>query len=288
MAVAISNVQGWRFKKALFLVGRGDTGKSKFFDLIRGLVGKSNAEQAGLSQLESQFGKTALLEKRFVFDPDIGFTTVKELKTFKNATGGDTIQIERKCKDPFSYKFRGLLAYGCNKLPQFGGDRGQWVYDRIIPFECKNVIPKQSQNKKLYEDMFSEREAIVKLLIPYLLKTITNGYEFDIPACCDTLKEQYKTDNEPIRQFFDECCKFREGDYKAVKTKDYSRRDIFYAYKEWYCATVRGGYYTGVSEKRFMNEILEVICEMTSKTEEEATFDTSKGRYYINVSSMKK
>ncbi|MDD6490198.1 MAG: phage/plasmid primase, P4 family [Clostridia bacterium] len=283
MAVAISNIQGWRFKKALFLVGRGDTGKSKIFDLISGLIGGNNTAEASLSQLEEKFGKTALYEKRFVFDSDMSFFTINELKTFKNATGGDDIQIERKGKDPFNYKFRGLLAYGCNKLPQFGGDRGQWVYDRIIPFECKNVIPKDKQNKRLYEDMFAEREAIVKLLIPYLLKAVNNGYEFDIPDCCLALKEQYRVDNEPIRQFFEECCCMRGGDNpREIKDdkKDYTRREVFYAYKAWYCDNVRGGYYNGVSEKKFMNEMLEILSE-GGFTKEEATFNTTTGRYYI-------
>ena len=42
MGVCISNIKGWRMKKALFLVGDGDTGKSQLKSLVERLLGKGN------------------------------------------------------------------------------------------------------------------------------------------------------------------------------------------------------------------------------------------------------
>ena len=42
MGVCISNIKGWRMKKALFLVGAGDTGKSQLKSLVERLLGKGN------------------------------------------------------------------------------------------------------------------------------------------------------------------------------------------------------------------------------------------------------
>ena len=39
IGVCISNVKGWRMKKALFLVGQGDTGKSQLKSLVERLLG---------------------------------------------------------------------------------------------------------------------------------------------------------------------------------------------------------------------------------------------------------
>ena len=42
ICVCISNVKGWRMKKALFLVGAGDTDKSQLKSLVERLLGKEN------------------------------------------------------------------------------------------------------------------------------------------------------------------------------------------------------------------------------------------------------
>ena len=42
IGACISNVKGWRMKKALFLVGAGDTGKSQLKSLVERLLGKEN------------------------------------------------------------------------------------------------------------------------------------------------------------------------------------------------------------------------------------------------------
>lgn len=279
MGVAISNVFGHRYKSSLFLVGKGDTGKSQLFLLIQKLLGEDNCAKSSLEQLESRFGKVSMFGKRFVDDPDISFATIKELATFKQATGGDRQQVEQKGKDPFDFVFKGLLAFGCNRLPQFCGDRGEWVYNRIIPVECKNVIPKNRQNKHIVDDMYKEREEIVSLLVPFLMQTVNNNYSFDIPDCCITLKNQYKEDNDPIRQFFAECCKFRDGKYKVIKDKDYSRRDIYATYKYWYKENI-STYYNSVSEKKFKDGIVDLLSECDI-AEKDAVFDTRDGRYYI-------
>ena len=42
IGVCISNVKGWRMKKAFFLVGQGDTGKSQLKSLVERLLGRGN------------------------------------------------------------------------------------------------------------------------------------------------------------------------------------------------------------------------------------------------------
>lgn len=278
MGVALSNVFGHRYKSSLFLVGKGDTGKSQLFLLIQRLLGEQNCAKSSLEQLESRFGKVSLFGKRFVNDPDISFATIKELATFKQATGGDRQQVEKKGKDPFDFVFKGIMAFGCNRLPQFGGDRGEWVYNRIIPVECRNVIPKHRQNKHIVDDMYSEREEIIRLLVPFLMQTVSNNYSFDIPECCAALKEQYKEDNDPVRQFFAECCQFRSGKFKVIRDSDYSRRDIYSTYKYWYRENVKE-YSSCVSERKFRDSIVDILAEGGIE-EKDAVFGYNGGRYY--------
>lgn len=67
---------------------------------------------------------------------------------------------EFKGQQGFEYTYGGLLWFCMNRLPKFGGDDGQWVYDRIMVVECPNVIPKDMQDKTLLDKMYAEREGI--------------------------------------------------------------------------------------------------------------------------------
>lgn len=278
IAVAISNIFGYRFKSALFLVGESDTGKSQLLTLIQKLVGNNNCSQITLDGIEKPHGEVAVYGKRFAYDPDMGYASVDELEKFKVLTGGDTMLFDPKFKTPFNAKYLGLLAFGCNRLPQFGGDKGKAVYRRIIPYECTNVIPENMQNKHLVNDMYKEREEIVKLLIPHLLRTVENNYKFDIPDCCIALREQYKTDNDPIRQFVTECCQWRVGEYKKPTASDYTRRQIYQTYAYWYSENY-SRYKSGGSERTFKDRMLEILGE-ADITGRDAMFETGKGRYY--------
>jgi phage/plasmid-associated DNA primase len=79
IGVCISNVKGWRMKKALFLVGDGDTGKSQLKSLVEGLLGKGNFIGIDLKEIESRFGTGAIYNTRLAGSSDMSFLT-KALK----------------------------------------------------------------------------------------------------------------------------------------------------------------------------------------------------------------
>ena len=142
IGVCISNVKGWRMKKALFLVGQGDTGKSQLKSLVERLLGRGNFIGIDLKEIESRFGTGAVYGTRLAGSSDMSFLSVDELKTFKKMTGGDSLFAEFKGQQAFEFTFNGLLWFCMNRLPKFGGDDGKWVYDRIMVVDCPNVIPK--------------------------------------------------------------------------------------------------------------------------------------------------
>ena len=56
------------------------------------------------------------------------------------------------------------------------GDKGEWVYDRIIVIECNNVIPVNKRDKDLVSHLLEEKEYIVSLAIKGLKQVIANDY----------------------------------------------------------------------------------------------------------------
>lgn len=203
--VAFSNVKGWRAKKSLFLVGPGNTGKSQEKALTERMLGKGNYIGIDLKDIEARFGTGAIYGTRLAGSSDMSFMTVDELKTFKKITGGDSLFAEFKGQQAFEYTYGGLLWFCMNKLPKFGGDDGQWVYDRIMVVHCPNVIPADKQDKQLLDKMYAERDGIFYQSVKALQRVMRNGYRFTEPESVTQARAAYRSENSSVIGFFDEC-----------------------------------------------------------------------------------
>ncbi|MDE5862526.1 MAG: hypothetical protein K2H28_10090, partial [Ruminococcus sp.] len=198
----ICNIQGWRFKKALFLLGKGDTGKSTLINLIAMLLGSKNVAERDLKSLNERFGKTAAYNKRLIYSNDLSFMKLEENAVFKNLTGGDSISIEFKNREPFDFKFKGFLLYGMNDLPHFGGDKGDHVYDRIIIVKCKNRIEKDKLDPNLLQKLYDERDGIIFKAVMALREAVRRNYQFSITQDCIENLTEYKRENSYPVEFW--------------------------------------------------------------------------------------
>ena len=255
MGACISNVQGWRMKKTLFLVGSGNTGKSQLKSLTERLLGKTNFAGIDLSEIEARFGTSTIYGKRLVGSSDMSFMNIREIKSLKRITGGDSIHAEFKGQPSFAYTFQGLTWFCMNKLPRFSGDTGQWVYDRIMVVECQNVIPPDKQDKQLLDKMYAEREGIVQKAIHAFLRVIANGYRFSEPESVRIARNKYQAENSTVITFFEECmCPWPNG---IVDIKGCTTGKIHDAYREW-CKRNNNGH--AKSGKEFRDELAAYLC----------------------------
>lgn len=258
MGVTISNIHGYRMKKSLFLVGKGDSGKSQIKALLSDLLGNENTSAIDMSNLERRFGTSAIYNKRLIGSNDMGFMTIKELKTYKLITGGDDIDFEYKNEGTFTDRYYGIVWNCANEMPKFGGDRGDWTYDRMIIVNCNNVIPKAKQDKKLKDKMFAEREYIVWQVMQNLKEVIDNGYNFDIPESCRLAVEEYKIANDSILSFMNECTVKIEDDKLINSSVNVAK--MYDIYCKW-CNSNNGGYtetkmkFKKILEQKGLNEI---------------------------------
>lgn len=268
----ISNIKGYRTKKSLFLYGKGGTGKSQFKKLIERIIGAENCCAADLVELEERFGMASLYGKRLAGSNDMSGRAISELKRFKSLTGGDSVEIERKGKDKFSATFNGFFWFCTNTLPAFGGDRGQWVYDRIIPVLCDNPISEDQKDPFICDKMYAEREGIVHLAVTAFKSVYDNGLHFDIPSSSAKLLEQYKRDNSSVLTFFDECCIMRDEKAQIYKYDNCIESAIYRSYQNW-CS--ESGY-KAVSKKNFESEIADALDKGKDNIKRRPNF----GRYY--------
>lgn len=273
IGACVSNVNGSRFKKGLFIIGEGNTGKTQYVKLLEMILGQKNcANGIPLDVLESdRFATSQLYGKRLSGDADLSFLTVKELNTFKKITGGDMIYAQKKGKPQFSFVYKGLLMYSMNKLPNFGGDRGDWVYDRILIAPFCQVIPPEKRDPHIADKMYAEREAIINFCMQCFIRAVKRGYKFTEPQVSTVLKNQYKIQNSPVKRFFVECCDLRPKD----KTPDDKFTAAFmYTYFKSWCRDNNNGYI--VRKCEFKDE----LCDLLKKSADELTIKTYKTNYY--------
>ena len=253
IGVAISNVKGFRMKKSLFMVGPGDTGKSQLKSVCEKLVGPENFSSCDFNDLEERFGTSDLYGKRLAGSADASHMSVKELKTFKKLTGGDSIHAEFKGQKAFDFTFNGLLWLCMNSLPKFGGDNGPWVYERIMVVTCDNVIPKEKQDKCLLDKMFAEREGIIQKAVAALQQVIKNEYRYDEPECVAQERENYRLENSTVSMFFEDCmCKRPNGQI----TDNCTTSRVYKVYQSW-CRNNNHGYFE--TARDFRNGISKLI-----------------------------
>jgi P4 family phage/plasmid primase-like protien len=211
MGICISNVWGTHFKKGLFFTGPGDTGKSQIKLLLEMLLGERNHFAIDLSGLEARFGTSYVYGKRMVGSADMGFMSLKELRTFKQLTGGDSIMGERKTQQGFTFRYRGCLIFATNKMPVFSGDDGSWVYDRFCIVKCNNVIPVEERDPKLLEKMFSEASGIIYKAVMQLKEVVNNGYKLTEPQAIIEARSEYSRTNNIVTAFAEECLEDFKG-----------------------------------------------------------------------------
>lgn len=245
IGMCISNIKGWRTKKSLFLVGPGDSGKSILKTLVERILGHDNCQAIDLQEIEARFGTGMLYGIRLAGSSDMSYLTVSELKTFKKLTGGDAIFAEFKGQQGFQFTYEGLLWFCMNRLPKFGGDDGQWVYDRIMVVRCDNVIPKEQQDKLLLDKLYEERAGIIYKAVQALQSVIRNGYRFTEPACVAGEREEYLKENNTVIGFFEECMCERD----LSRDPDFTVSEIHRIYLE-YCRRNNYKYPKGMKEFR--------------------------------------
>lgn len=205
IGICVSNVWGTHFKKGLFFAGPGDTGKSQIKLLLEMLLGERNHFAIDLSGLEARFGTSYVYGKRMVGSADMGFMSLKELRTFKQLTGGDSIMGEKKTQQGFTFRYRGCLIFATNRMPAFSGDDGSWVYDRFCIVKCNNVIPEEERDPKLLEKMFAEASGIIYKAVMELKKVIDKGYKLTEPQAIIDARNEYSRANNIVTAFANEC-----------------------------------------------------------------------------------
>jgi P4 family phage/plasmid primase-like protien len=148
------------YKKAVLLTdaeGReGDTGKSTYIRYLQRILERDNYTSVTLQALtnpEQRFQAALIYGKLANFYADLPEKAVKDVGAFKVITGEDTITIERKYRDPFTWRPYTKHIFSANIPPPVSqADNAWWRRWLVIEFygdfkEVKKEFEKTLENE---------------------------------------------------------------------------------------------------------------------------------------------
>ena len=191
--------------KAFILTGGGSNGKSTFLDMVKNMLGSENYSSLSLSELGEKFKTAELFNKLANIGDDISKKYIEDDSIFKKLVTGETVNVERKGKDPFEFNNYAKLVFSANKLPRIN-DTSDGLMRRIVIIPFNAVF----SDKDADYDPFIKDKLLTKDATEYLLKLGIEGLQrvlkdkFTVPKATVSEKSEYEMVNNPILAFIEE------------------------------------------------------------------------------------
>lgn len=235
-------------KSAWFYSETGNNGKGTLCELMRQLCGAGAYASIPLSE----FGKDFVLEPLtrataiIVDENDVG-TFIDKAANVKAVITNDVIQINRKFKTPIAYQFWGFMVQCLNEFPRIK-DKSDSFYRRqlFIPFEkCFT-----GHERRYIKDDYLHRPEVLEYVMKRVLNM--NYYVLSEPTACKNILDEYRSFNDPVRQFW--------GEVSDKLAWDFIPYGFAYSlYKAWFKLNSPSGAVQG--KNTFLRDLRVVISE---------------------------
>ena len=190
-------------QKFLLCTGEGANGKGVFFKVIQALLGEHNCSELGLSSFNpkiNRFGLYTTLGKMVNMTNESSHIIEHEGETvLKSYVAGDTINFERKFREPLSAKPTAKIMIATNALPRFN-DRTHAIWRRILLVPFPKIIESENQIKDLAEQLRRELSGIFNWTLDGL-EQLNKAGRFIEPSESKKFLEEYRRDSDPARAF---------------------------------------------------------------------------------------
>ncbi|MBA9088778.1 putative DNA primase/helicase [Fontibacillus solani] len=211
--------------KAFILTGSGSNGKSTLIDMIKHFLGDGNYSSLAMNELGQRFKTAEVFGKLANLGDDISSQYIDDNAVFKKLVTGETVNAERKGRDPFDFNNYAKMIFSANQLPRIN-DTTDGLMRRliIIPFNAK-FSSKDDDFDPFIKDKLITDSAMEYFLRIALegLKRVLNNNKFTMPTVAVTELEQYELMNNPLLAFI--------SDDRKIHNE--LTRDVYLSYSAW-------------------------------------------------------
>lgn len=216
---------GMPFQELTILSGDGSNGKSTLLNHITSMLGIANISSVALEQFadkNNRFATSQVYLKEANIFADIDSKYLDKVSVIKALTGDDTILIEFKNKNPFSYKSFAKLIFSANELPSLKvNTHGDTRRFKIVPLDTK--ITKEFINQHDLKAVEREIPSFAYECIKMFRKALERGYTSESERMAE-VKGQWLERNNPVERFLKEECKLDNSN---------AGRSVSYVYEEY-------------------------------------------------------
>lgn len=139
--------RNYMLKKALIIVGEGDTGKTTFLELISALIGLDNISGVTLNQMSSdKFATQQMYNKHANIYDELSTDDVEDTTAFKMATGNGNMTGEQKFGERFQFVNFAKLTFACNKIPDVKDVDDEAYFNRWMVIRLEKTIEEKILN----------------------------------------------------------------------------------------------------------------------------------------------
>jgi len=152
-------LKDYRFKKALFLIGLGDNGKTVWMNLLKHFIGGEASSNVSLQDLTGDTFAPAELYGKYLnaFD-DLEYADIKSNSAFKMATGSSELRAQRKFKEPFKFTSYAKLTFTANQVPSIKKADDSAFFNRWILIKFFKQFIGDKADPRLLEKLITKAE----------------------------------------------------------------------------------------------------------------------------------
>lgn len=236
-------------KTAWLYSDSGNNGKGTLCTLMCNLLGDGAWASLPLKAFSNPFMLEPLSRvSAIITDENETGTFVDDAAALKSIITHDPFLMGRKFKDPRSLLFNGFMVQCVNELPKLR-DKSESLYRRllVIPFESRF----EGRERKYIKDNYLHRADVLEYVL-YKLLAKTDYYELDVPQTCVNMLEEFKLENDPIRQFAEEV-------FPAAKWDLLPYKFMYDLYRHWFQHNVPSG--RAVGKNAFLKSLKGLAAE---------------------------
>lgn len=250
-------------EKLFFVHGPAAAGKSTLLEAIKATLG----DYAATANFETFIARpeaggirndvARLAGSRMVVSIEVDEGKKLAEGLVKMLTGGDTISARFLYREEFEFKPGFKLWLAANHAPRVRDDDGA-MWRRILRVPFERVVPPEKRDPRVKAALTNASvsgPAILAWAVRGCLEWQKEG--LGVPASVARATDAYRAENDPLREFIEECVELVPGDQGSWV----SRAGLRAAYEHW--AKENGARFT-LSPKEFTARIRALGCDEAS------------------------
>lgn len=199
-------IPGYPIQKAIALYGNGNNGKSVILGVLSAFVGSLNVSGVTMQQLcDNRFAAANLRGALANISGDVGAGALLDTSQFKQATGGDRIDAEKKgVQEPLRFWNTAKMIFSFNTLPRTR-DTTNAYFRRFELIELVQDFEGR-EDKKLLSKLTTEDElqSIFNTVSSVFLPALLDKLEFEFGKKADEIRTNYELNANSALAFIDE------------------------------------------------------------------------------------